>query len=206
MIRTVLFLLIFLAGCTAVQQTEIPVQPPELVKSAPLPPVVSNFPGGGVRFTVLILVLKDGTVGRAKMLESSGDAQWDSLALKSVAKWQFIPAREEGVPVDLWVRQPLRVQVREPIVMTLAALTSASEQEADSLYLLLEHGANFDSLALHSALGPREGNGLPRPVDISMFAPQPREEIQKLEEGQVSHPLRIGNRYIIYKRLKKEPA
>jgi TonB family protein len=159
-----------------------------------------------MKFNVSILVLKDGTVGGVKLLESSSDPDWDSLALHSILKWQFIPARREGMPVELWIRQPLLVQLRDPIIRTLTELVCATQQEADSLSLLLEHGMSFDSLLRHAVQVPGERSGSLGSVDISMYAPRVRDELLRLREGEVSRPLRVGNRFIMYKRLKKEPA
>ena len=206
MIRTVLFLTILLAGCSAIPQTETPIKPPELVKSARLPPILSVFPGEGMRFNVKILVLKDGTVGDVKLLESSGDAEWDSLALHSIMKWQFVPARADGRPMDVWVRQPLVVQLRDPIIRVLAGLVSATEHEADSLYSLVEHGMDFDSLLRQAVQVSGERGRALGAVDISVYAPPLRDELLRLREGEVSRPLRFGDGFILYKRLKKEPA
>jgi TonB family protein len=206
MIRTVLFLTILLAGCSAIPQTETPIKPPELVKSARLPPILSVVPGEGMRFNVKILVLKDGTVGDVKLLESSGDAEWDSLALHSIMKWQFVPARADGRPMDVWVRQPLVVQLRDPIIRVLAGLVSATEHEADSLYSLVEHGMDFDSLLRQAVQVSGERGRALGAVDISVYAPPLRDELLRLREGEVSRPLRFGDGFILYKRLKKEPA
>jgi TonB family protein len=206
MIHTALFLTILLAGCSAIPQTETPIKPPELVKSARLPPILSVVPGEGMRFNVKILVLKDGTVGNVKLLESSGDADWDSLALQSILKWQFIPARWDGVPMEVWVRQPLLVQLRDPIIRVLAGLVSPTQQEADSLYALLEHGSDFDSLLRQAVQVSGERSRSLGAVDISVYAPHLRDELLRLREGEVSRPLRFGNGFILYKRLKKEPA
>jgi TonB family protein len=206
MIRTVLFLTILLAGCSAIPQTETPIKPPELVKSARLPPILSVVPGEGMRFNVKILVLKDGTVGDVKLLESSGDAEWDSLALHSIMKWQFVPARADGRPMDVWVRQPLVVQLRDPIIRVLDGLVSATEHEADSLYSLVEHGMDFDSLLRQAVQVSGERGRALGAVDISVYAPPLRDELLRLREGEVSRPLRFGDGFILYKRLKKDPA
>ena len=204
--RTVSFLIFLLAGCSAVQQTDTPFQPPQLVKSAPLPPIVSYVPSGGMKFDVTVLVQKDGTVSDVKLTESSGDLNWDSLALHSIMKWQFIPARREGMPVKVWVHQPLLVQLRDPIIRTLAGLVSETMERADSLYQLLEHGVDFDTLLRQSDQVSGERGGSLGAVDISMYAPPLRDELLRLREGEVSRPLRIGDRFVIYKRLKKDPA
>ena len=206
MIRTVVFLTILVAGCSAIQLTESSIQPPELVKSYPLPPIVSDIPGGRLKFTVMLFVRKDGTVGKVSMPESVNDPKWDSLAVRSIMKWQFTPARQEGKPVDLWLRQPLVVQFRDPIIRNLAGLISETEREADSLYALLEHGLNFDTLLMHAVQVSGERSSTIGSVDISVYARDLRAELLKLREGDVSHPLRIGSRFVIYKRLKNEPA
>ena len=72
MIRTVFFFMVLLAGCSVIRQTETPIEPPELVKSTPLPRIPMVVAGGEMKFNVRILVLKDGTVGNVKLLESSG--------------------------------------------------------------------------------------------------------------------------------------
>lgn len=206
MIRTLAVLTILLAGCSAIQLTESSIQVPELVKSYPLPAIVSDLPGVRLKFTVMILVLKDGTVGRVSMTESVNDPAWDSLAVHSIMKWQFNPARQEGKPVDLWLRQPLVVQFRDPIVRNLAGLISGTEREADSLYALLEHGLNFDTLLMHAVQVSGERSTSIGTVDISAYARNLREELLRLKEGDVSRPLKIGNRFVIYKRLKNQPA
>jgi parvulin-like peptidyl-prolyl isomerase len=88
----------------------------------------------------------------------------------------------------------------------LAGLVSATREEADSLSLLLEHGMTFDTLLRQALQVSGERSGTIGPVDISLYAPHLRDELLKLREGEVSRPVRIGNRFIIYKRLKKEPA
>jgi hypothetical protein len=206
MIRTTVFLMVLIAGCTAIQLTENSIQPPELVKSFPLPPIVSDMPGGRLKFTVMLLVLKDGTVGKVSLPESLYDPEWDSLAIHSIMKWQFNPALQDGKPVDLWLRQPLVVQFRDPIIRNLAGLISGTEREADSLYALLEHGLNFDTLLKHAVQVSGERSSSIGAVDISVYARTLRGELLKLREGDVSRPLRIGNRFVIYKRLKNEPA
>ncbi len=206
MTRTALFLMVLLAGCSALEQTETPVQPPRLARSAPLPPIVSNVQQGGIKFTVMIFVRGDGTVGDATLLKSSGHPDWDSLALHSILQWEFIPAEREGKPVEIWMRQPLVVQFLDPVMRTLEEIVSATQQDADSLELLLDHGVDFDTLLRHADQYGSERSGSLGGVDISLFVPHLRDKLLRLGEGDVSRPLRVGNRFIIYKRLKKEPA
>jgi TonB family protein len=159
-----------------------------------------------MKFNVMILVRKDGTVGSVKSLEPSGDADWDSLAMHAILNWQFTSARLDGKPIDLWVRQPLRIQLRDPIVMLLAEVVSATKHDADSLYGLISRGMDFDSIYRYTTRPWGERTGTVGSVDITMYAPYVRDELLKMKEGDVSRPLRFGSSYVIYKRLKKEPA
>jgi TonB family protein len=200
--RTMLFLLILIAGCSPIQQTQTPIRPPELVRSAPLPSFVPVQPGGEMRITVMILVRTDGSVGDVNLVRSSSDPGWDSLALGSIKHWQFNPGMRDGKPTEVWLRQPLRVQFRESMVMNLEGLISLTESAADSLYSLLTRGANFDTLFFYALQDGGNRRTSVGPVDVSMYAKTLREELQRLTVGAVTRPLRVGTTFIIFKRLK----
>jgi protein TonB len=54
-------------------------------------------------------VRADGSVAEVSVAQSSGFAQLDDSALKTVREsWHFIPARLDGVPVESWVEVPIR--------------------------------------------------------------------------------------------------
>jgi protein TonB len=59
------------------------------------------------RLKVRLLVRADGTVGRVEVLITSGDPALDEAARLGLARWRFVPARRDGVPIDaylvLWV-------------------------------------------------------------------------------------------------------
>jgi protein TonB len=56
---------------------------------------------GTVRLRVL--VLSDGTVGRAELARSSGIAAFDRAAVEGARRWRFRPARRAEAAVDDWV-------------------------------------------------------------------------------------------------------
>lgn len=58
-----------------------------------------------------VLVLKDGSVGRVKVLKSSGYDLLDSSALETVAKWRFIPAKVGDEPIEMEVQVPIRFKL-----------------------------------------------------------------------------------------------
>ena len=204
--RTLIPIMFLLAGCSAIPPSELPVEPPELVSSTSLPPITSIVPGDGMKFTVMIHVMSDGTVGGVKVLRSGAEPEWDSLALDSIMKWRFIAGRRDGTPVDIWIRQPLVIQIRNPILRTLAQIVCANEREADSLYALLALGADFDSIFRQSPPSPGTRDGYIGSVDISVYPTSLRNELLRLREGEVSRPVRHGSRFVIYRRLRSEPA
>lgn len=206
MIRSLILLVFLLAGCSAIPTSEAPVGIPELVSSTALPPLHCVVPGEGIKFTVMIHVMSDGTVGDVKVLQSAAEPGWDSLALVSIKKWRFIAGRKDGVPADVWIRQPLVVQIRNPIVRSLAEIACVNEREADSLYALLALGTDFDSLLRQPAEMQVDRDDFVGSVDISVYPPFLRNELLRLKEGEVSRPVRHGGRFVIYRRLKSEPS
>jgi TonB family protein len=205
MIRMAVVSAILLAGCAALQQGEIVTEAPELVRMAPLPATNSPLPLGGFRLYVLLHVLADGTVGEARLLDSSGITEWDSLAIQSIKEWRFTPARRNGLPVDLWIRQPVIVQPQEPTIWVLGELVLTAREKADSLYALLQNGGDFDSLAKQWSEAPsRDRGGYLGRVDIGIYPLHVRDELRRLHEDESSRPIRVGDKYIIFKKFRKE--
>ncbi len=194
-------LLAVLAGCTFFQQTQIPTDQPELISMAPLPPLRPMHPVTGLRLTVMMHVTEDGTVDQARMVGSSGDLDWDSLAVKSVKEWVFVPSIRNGVAIDYWIRQLLIVQVQDPIIMPLVELEVATLQEADSIHTLLVQGMDIDSIIEHPVAGWKVKEKVLGPVNLSIFAPHIREAVKDLRDSEITPPLRRGGKYVIFKRL-----
>jgi TonB family protein len=147
-----------------------------------------------LRLNVLVHIREDGTVENVKMLGSSGDSEWDSLATLSMKQWRYAPYRRAGIPVDLWFRQLVVVQIQEPIVMTIGEIVSSSPHGADSLHALLEEGADMDSV-FRRTLGT---------FDIVRYPQNVRDVLKRLDAGEYTSPLRRGDEYVIYKRLDND--
>jgi periplasmic protein TonB len=62
--------------------------------------------------TLDVRVTADGRVAQVRIADSSGYAVLDRSAVKSVQAWQFTPARRGGLPVEMWVRVPVRYELR----------------------------------------------------------------------------------------------
>jgi protein TonB len=185
--------LLLFAGCGVTQEVAAPTEYVELVSMMPLPPITLSSYQTGMRLNVLIHILPDGTVEDARMLRSSGDVEWDSLALQSMRQWRYVPYRRDGVPVDVWFRQQVVLKIQEPTVQTIGELISSSLFEADSLYALLEKGADLDSLFRRS-IGT---------FDIARYPKNVRDALSRLDPGESTSPLRRGEEYVIYKRFEK---
>jgi protein TonB len=59
-----------------------------------------------------VFVTPDGRVGDLKILQSSSHPQLDKSALKAVRTWLFEPGRRGDATVAMWVRVPVRFQLR----------------------------------------------------------------------------------------------
>jgi len=183
---------LLLAGCGTTHEGADPSERVELVSTTPLPPMPPGSPATGMKLTVLIHILPDGTVEEARMLGSSGSREWDSLALQSMRHWRFAPYRRDGAAVDLWFRQVVVVRSGEPTIMTIGELVSSGLHAADSLHGLLEEGADLDSL-FRRRLGTH---------DIAQYPKHVRDALGRLHPGEYTSPLRRGEEYVIYKRFR----
>jgi len=200
--KAIILLMVAFIGCTTSQQAQLPSDQPELVSLTPLPPLNSEFSYSGLRLNVLLHILKDGSIDQVRMLSTSGDEEWDSLARQCIQEWKFSSPLRDGVVSDLWVRQMLIVQVQSPMTIAVGEMEAATRGEADSLYALMQNGVEFDSLARElqqssSAVRVRFLGA----VDVAVFAPQVRTELRGLAENDITRPIRVGNSFVIYKRF-----
>ncbi len=184
---------LWVSACAIPRQLELPTTQLELIGMTPLPPIKSPSFAGGMKLNVLLHVMQDGSVETVRMLGSSSDAEWDSLALLSIKQWRYSPPRREGVVTDAWLRQLVVVQIQEPIEMAIGEIPSPNLRAADSLYVLLEKRVNLDTAFRH-------GKGT---VNVLTYPQQVREKLRRLSEGEYTAPLRVGDQYIIYKRFSR---
>ncbi len=85
-----------------------------LYKKNPPPVYPRKARRRGVEGVVLLEVFVDvsGWVADLRVLSSSGHRVLDKAALKSVKKWCFIAARRGDEPVEMWVRVPVRFELK----------------------------------------------------------------------------------------------
>jgi TonB family protein len=199
----VVAILILLSGCKSLELPEAPETLPQLVYQAPLPPWPESSLLRELRLDLEIYVGTDGLVRDAVLITPTVFSEWNRRALEEVRKWRFSPAMARGKPVPLWIRQTVRVQFEQPMVMVLAEIAVSEAALADSLHRLLESGVPFDTLARRfSVAASRELGGVLGEIDVRTLPNEVRRELVKLQEGEFSEPLVLGQRYVIYKRLK----
>lgn len=197
--------IVLLASCKSLELPETPETLPQLVYQVPLPPWPVSTTHRELSLDLKIYVGTDGVVRDAVLMTPTVFREWDKQALQEVRKWRFSPAMARGKPIPLWIRQTVRVQFEEPLLMVLAEIAVTEAALADSLYDLLESGVSFDTLAKRfSVAASREQGGLVGEIDVRTFPSDVRRELVKLREGRFSEPLVLGQQYVIYKRLKQK--
>ena len=148
--------------------------------------------------------MEDGTVGKTRMLKGSGDAAWDSLAVLSLKQWRFTPARVDNKPVGSWFHMQSTIRYADAQFMSLAEILCTSAEEADSVYREIEQGKNFNELAMKYSVDPsREMSGMLGEVNINLFPENIRKPLSKLVIDGYTKPIKYGDLYAIFKRLKK---
>ena len=59
-----------------------------------------------------VFVLENGQVGDLRVAESSNYPLLDRAAMKAVRHWQFDPARRDDIEVAMWVKVPIRFDLK----------------------------------------------------------------------------------------------
>lgn len=198
-----LLTLLLLTGCATSNRGIAPEPKTELILLTPLPPLTSRAMAYGVKLNVLFHVLPDGTTVEASLLNSSGDPDWDSLAVDSLKLWRFTPLTAEKEAPDRWVRYGVVVQVQEPIEMRLAEMVVPDRQRADSLFELLNKGSDFEALGVEALTGGKAGSWKPPElVNLARYPGHVREKLCILRTDHFTEPIRIGLNYVIFKRFQ----
>jgi TonB family protein len=175
----------------------------ELIVMTPLPPLTSISFLGGLKLNAIFRLENDGSVSEIKLLRASGDAAWDAQAIDSMKQWRFTQLPSNADPKDHVMRLAIVVQTQEPVVMSIGELVSATAQEADSLYELLEKGARFDSLAVRGRHRPLSGNDwYVASVNIARYPENIRKQLARLRVNGFTQPVRVGTHYVIYQRFR----
>jgi protein TonB len=94
-----------------------PVIPPSfnadyLQNPAPAYPTISRRLGEEGRVVLRVYVDPEGLPARVELRTSSGHPRLDDVALETVRKWKFAPAKQGAQPVAAWVLVPISFSLR----------------------------------------------------------------------------------------------
>ena len=199
-LAVIIFMLTFI-GCSAAEQSLLQDRLPQLILQDPLPPVASGVENA-LRIDLRLLVDKEGNVEHAELVNPAVDPTWDSLARQTIYRWKFSPAIANGKPVRVWMRFPAIVQFAEPKTMELSEIVCESRTIADSLYALLNSGADFAEVAKRNSRSESslQGGRLGK-VNIRRYPVEVQEILAAVQDDGFTSPVHLGNYFIIFKRF-----
>jgi TonB family protein len=196
------FSLVLLSACSSTQETT-GLTLPELIYQYPLPAFPKPLLTSHLRIGLKILVSDNGSVRTVELLNSSGIPEWDSTAIEAIRQWKYSPARYNNKPLTLWLRQTAIVKFSDPHYMQLAEIMFEDEGSADSAFALLEQGTDFTEVVQKfSIASSRSSNGSLGTVNVQIFPEQVKKIILQLDNGSYSAPVKYGEHFAIFKRLK----
>ena len=196
---------LLLAACATTQ--EMPATQPEIISMTALPPARALSNVHQLRVNVLFHVLNDGGVAEVRILANGNNPAWEAAAADSMKRWRFSPAPGNDSGAGRWIRYTLVVRIEEPVIMNLGELTAPDKETADSLYHLLQQGLPYDSLARFVAADTDlAALASPHTVDIATYPGHVRNELRQLAENGFTRPIRVGSRYVIYKRFPADTS
>ena len=78
----------------------------------PAYPSIARRNGEQGTVTLRVLVARDGAPASVSVERSSGSAHLDRSAREAVRAWRFVPARERGEPVEVWMLVPIAFRLQ----------------------------------------------------------------------------------------------
>ncbi len=199
----VFLLCIVAAGCATFEPPEDHAVLPQVIDKAPLPPLPRSYTFARAEFMVRLRVMRDGSVGAARLLTGSGVAAWDSAAAAALRQWRFTPALWNGRAVDLWIDQRITVLPAEPVFMLITGIVCESKPVADSLYAALASGGAWERAAQCGDCVPFLTARAPARIDINRYGEPLHAALLRLQPGGVTPPVLFGRGYVIVLRLRE---
>jgi TonB family protein len=198
----ILICLLFLSGCSSIQQTTNNHAPVLLVQH-PFPSIPLSVSQPDVLLAADILIREDGSVADVKLRRGSGIKEWDAIAIATIRTWEYSPMRVNNNPVACWVNQKMRIRIAEPVLYSLSALLFPSYEIADSFYTYLTEGRKFEEVANSVSQFPALGKYIDiGKVDIHQYSEFIRTSLTNLSEGEFTKPIKYDDHYIIFKRAQ----
>lgn len=174
---------------------------PELIDKPQLPPAPPNIQSSDFYIRSSLAIGTNGSVSWASLLNPITDRRWDSAAVTTMRRWVYSPAVYKGKRIPLRIIQVARVEYMRPVMLKVSQMVFVRISRADSVYRLLERGANFDSLA--STLSPPISSlkmGRLGRIDVLRFPEEIRTELESLATNDFTSPLPLGSFFAIFRR------
>jgi len=143
-IKLMAVLLLFLTGCSSVQQLNENITQPTLKKEPkliyPIPAQQKNIMG---TTTVMFIISKEGSVLKTRIQKSSGSNVLDLAAENYCKKLEFFPAKENGMPISSTMKWDVKFNLED-----LSAELDNKIHKVKNLYSEIENskGAKRQSL------------------------------------------------------------
>ena len=203
--KTIVILLLCLCGCATTQVPDSSGTLPVLIYQVPLPSYYRTTFSDEFKIDLKFHIAIDSSVQEVIFLSSNTDPRWEACAIEEIRKWRFLPAMQNGRPVPVWIRQSIIIRPEKLLKMPLSEIACADRRGADSIYTMLLMGENFDSLARTGSIAAsRDQKGKLGDIDIRTYPFPIQKELAKLNVGEITIPLQLGQSFIIFKRLAAE--
>ncbi len=193
---------LLISGCAVFGLESDYLVMPVVLEKTPIPNAPANILNGNFFLKTRLVISRSGAVKAVELLNSSGDANWDSAAAESIKHWKYSPGLRGGKPVSMSIVQVTHIITSPRVLYHLAQMVLPTESQADSALALLRMGANFDSLAeIHPLPNSALHNGDMGLVDILLFPSDIQNELVNLRPKGYTTVLPLGPYYVIFKRL-----
>ncbi len=203
----IVLLSLSLFGACSTTQEVADLTLPELIVQYPLPAYPVPISSTHLRVEFKILVNDDGTVKSAELVNGSGNNEWDMATIETIKLWRYTPALYKNKPIKLWLKQAALIQFTEPQFISLQEIVFSTKETADSVYNLLEHGAGFEEIAMQYSISPsRTQRGSLGKINIQIYPYHIKHVLAELNDNQITPPMKFGDRYVIYKRVKENSS
>lgn len=198
-----IFFLIFFLTCNPENNIFKVDKIPSVIYQEPLPPFPKEMKKQVNKLDTRLLISEEGKVLEAQIISSSSNKEWDSLAIEKIKKWIFTPAILNNKPIKIWITQPIRISIKEPLFLPLFEIVFDNATIAFQIYDSLINGADFDVFVnKYSVSESKKDNGYIGLINIRNLDPEIQKYLEKLEENEFTKPIIYKGKYTIFKRSK----
>ena len=176
---------------------------PSVIYQEPLPPFPKEMKKQVNKLDTRLLISEEGKVLDVQILSSSANKEWDSLAIEKIKKWIFTPAILNNKPIKVWITQPIRISIKEPLILPLSEIVFDNASIAFQIYDSLLNGGDFNVFVQkYSISESKKDNGYIVLINIRNLDPEIQNSLEKLEENEFTKPIIYKGKYTIFKRNK----